>query len=198
MTGKVSESLQGTSQVLTDGFGWQQGLMLPVLPRLCVGRRSQIPSGAVVSTARPEHLPLGAHSTLVHTFQCWSGPSLELHRSRAALASQGLSGTVHTSPGQIYGCSTLAKFWEHPCCREGGGCGSPGSLLCPVCPRASGLYLHLSGASLCPHRTPWSSMESLRKLVSSWEHTGSNSLTWLGVAPGSAPWEGQQLPPVTT
>lgn len=62
MTGKVSESLQGTSQVVTGGFGCQQGLLLPVLPRLGVGRRSQIPLGAVVSTARPEHLPLGAHS----------------------------------------------------------------------------------------------------------------------------------------
>lgn len=129
--------------------------------------------------------------TLVLTFQCCGGP-----RFGAGLASQGLSGTVHTSSGQIQGwrcCSPPAMCWEHPCSREGGGCGSPGSLLCPVCPKGSGLYLHLTGASLCPHRTPWSSMESLRKLVSSWEHTGSNpspGWKWL-LAP-------QHLPTVTT
>lgn len=82
MTGKVSESLQGTSQLVADGFGCQQGLMLPVLPRLAVGRRSQIPLGAVVSTARPGHLPLaapshpGAHIPELGWPQVWSWPGL--------------------------------------------------------------------------------------------------------------------------
>lgn len=50
-----------------------------------------------------------------------------------------------------------------------------------------------------PHRTPWSSMESLRKLVSSWEHPGSDPPHLAGAGSGStpAPWEGQQLPTVT-
>lgn len=45
---------------------------------------------------------------------------LELDRFRAGLASQGVSGTVHTSPGQIRGwrcCSPPARCWEHPCPR---------------------------------------------------------------------------------
>lgn len=68
-----------------------------------------------------------------------------------------------------------------------------GSLLCPVCPKGSWA---LSASHWClpvlPHRTPWSSMESLRKLVSSWEHTGSD-LTWL-LAPSQPPGKDSSTP----
>lgn len=156
----------------------------------------------MVSTARPEHLPL------VHTFQCCSGLSFGARQVQGWL---GLPGDLWNSSHQPWAdpgvemLLTPCQVLGAPLLQGGGWLWLPWTSgpCCVLCvPRAAGLCVHLTGASLCslPCRTPWSSMESPRKLVSSWEHTGSNPLTWLELAPGSTPMPGKdwQLPTVTT
>lgn len=150
--------------------------------------------GAVVSTARPEHLPWALTPTLVHTVRCWSGPRL------GAGHVQGWPGfwvrlwdssqqpwadpwvEMLLSPCWVLGASLLLGGRVAVAPLDLGCVLDPGPAVSCVSQGLLG-FICISLVPPCaPHRTPWSSMESLRKLVSSWEHPGSDPLTWLELA----------------